>query len=138
MSNSQNYDLFDPPEPPKKPQPIRFPFPLARNTDPITSFQAAQNASFKASAHRVKALLAFYDHGAMTDYELASATGLQQNSVGKRRKDCQDAGLVGNLLDEFGEKVKRPAPSGSPALVWTLTNAGYEYVKNMNGDRNDH
>jgi len=126
----QNLDLFDPPEPSKK-QPIRFSYPLARNSDPITSFEAARDASFKASAHRIKALQALFDFGPMTDFELADATGLQQNSVGKRRKDCQDAGLVDVLTDEDGVKVKRPAPSGSKALVWKLTQAGRDYVINM-------
>jgi len=124
----QNLDLFDPPEPRK---PIRFPYPLARNSDPITSFEAAKDASFKASAHRIKALQALFDFGPMTDFELADATGLQQNSIGKRRKDCQDAGLVDVLTDEDGVKVKRPAPSGSNAFVWRLTQAGRDYVVNM-------
>ena len=126
----QNLDLFDPPEP-RKPQPIRFPYPLARNSDPITSFEAARDASFKASAHRIKALQALFDFGPMTDFELADATGLQQNSIGKRRKDCQDVGFVDVLTDEDGVKVKRPAPSGSKALVWKLTQAGRDYVINM-------
>ena len=126
----QNLDLFDPPEP-RTPQPIRFPYPLARNSDPSTSYEAARDASFKASAHRVKALQALFDFGPMTDFELADVTGLQQNSIGKRRKDCQDAGLVDVLTDEDGLKVKRPAPSGSNALVWSLTQAGRDFIKNL-------
>jgi hypothetical protein len=126
----QNLDLFDFPEP-SKPKPIRFPYPLARNSDPSTSYEAARDASFKASEHRVKALQAFFDFGPMTDFELADATRLQQNSIGKRRKDCQDAGLVDVLTNEDGVKVKRPAPSGSKALVWKLTQAGRDYVTNM-------
>jgi DNA-binding transcriptional ArsR family regulator len=125
----KNYDLFD--DPPKKPY---FPYPTTRKTDPITSYEAARDTSFKASAHRVKTLLALFEHGPMTDYELASVTGLQQNSVGKRRKDCQDAGLVTFFYNEDGIKVKRPAPSGSYALVWTLTQDGIDYVENMEMD----
>lgn len=123
----QNLDLFDPPEP-SRPQPIRFPYPLARNSDPSTSFEAARDASFKASAHRVKALQALFDFGPMTDFELADATGLQQTSIGKRRKDCQDAGFVDIFTDKDGVKVKRLAPSGSNALVWKLTQAGCNYL----------
>lgn len=126
----QNLDLFDPPEP-NRPKPIRFPYPLARNSDPSTSFEAARNASFKASAHRVKALQALFDFGPMTDFELADATGLQQTSIGKRRKDCQDVGFVDALLDEDFVKVKRLTPSGSNALVWKLTQAGRNYVINL-------
>jgi len=102
--------------------------PLARNTDPETSFEAARDASFKASAHRMLALQAL-SQGAMTDFELADVTRLQQNSIGKRRKDCQDAGLVTVLKDSDGNNVKRPAPSGSKALVWTLTEKGKKFLQ---------
>ena len=124
----QNLDLFEQPEPRKIPV---FSYPLARNSDPVTSFEAARDASFKASEHRIKALLALHEYGPMTDFELADVTGLQQNSIGKRRKDCQDAGFVDFLRDEDGVKVKRPAPSGSKALVWKLSIAGEEYVNNL-------
>jgi hypothetical protein len=126
----QNLDLFDPPEP-RKPEPLRFPYPLVRNSDPITSFEAARDASFKASAHRIKAMEALLRYGAMTDFELADATRLQQNSIGKRRKDCQDAGLVEQLKDEDGLAVKRKTPSGSNALVWTLTKEGLEWLESQ-------
>ena len=128
----QNLDLFDPPEP-SRPQPILFSYPLARNSDPSTSFEAAKDASFKASAHRIKALQALFDFGPMTDFELANATGIQQTSIGKRRKDCQDTGFVNVLTDKDGAKVKRPTPSGSNALVWKLTQAGCDYVVNLRG-----
>jgi hypothetical protein len=66
--------------------------------------------------------------GPLTDYELAARTGLQQNSIGKRRKECQDAGLIEGLVDPYGNNVKRPAPSGSKSLVWQLTREGDAYV----------
>jgi hypothetical protein len=113
---------------------IDFPAPNARNTDYETSHEAAADASFKASKHRLFALGALYTYGALTDYELAARTGLQQNSIGKRRKDCQDAGLVTVLMDVNGGKVRRPAPSGSSALVWTLTATGQEYVRKLRRD----
>jgi len=113
---------------------IDFPVPNARNTDPETSHDAAEDASFKASKHRLLALKALFTYGAMTDYELAARTGLQQNSIGKRRKDCQDAGLVTVLMDVNGGKVRRPAPSGSSALVWTLTATGQDYVLKLRRD----
>jgi hypothetical protein len=67
----------------------------------------------------------------MTDFELANATGIQQTSIGKRRKDCQDTGLVDVLTNEDGVKAKRLTPSGSSALVWRLTKAGCDYVVNL-------
>ena len=105
--------------------------PLARNNDPETSHEAAANASFRASAHRLLAMRTLDRSGALTDYELAARTGLQQNSIGKRRKDCQDAGMVERLLDADGNSIKRPAPSGSKALVWTLTEKGRLYLREL-------
>jgi transcription initiation factor IIE alpha subunit len=103
---------------------IPFTLPIARRADPLTSHMAALDARFKANNHRRTALLTLLEHGELTDYELAAKTGLQQNSIGKRRKDCQDAGLVTFARDEEGNKLKRPAPSGSKAYVWKLTESG--------------
>jgi predicted transcriptional regulator len=102
--------------------------PNARDSDPETSHEAAEDAKFKASKHRLLALTTLRRFGPLTDFELASRTGIQQTSIGKRRKECQDAGLVAGLVDANGQKVKRPAPSGSSALVWTLTQEGITYA----------
>lgn len=67
----------------------------------------------------------------MTDYELEAVSGRQKNSIGKRRLDCQRAGLVEVVLLEDGSKLKRPGPSGSSCLVWKLTPKGEAYVKNL-------
>ena len=100
-------------------------------TDLETSHEAAVDASFKASKHRLMALKALLEVGPMTDYQLASATGLQQNSIGKRRKDCQDAGLVTFFLDKNGEKVRRKTPSGSSAFVWEITEEGRNFMNSI-------
>lgn len=107
---------------------VDFNAPNARATDPETSHEAAGDAAFKASKHRVLALKMLSRYGPLTDFELASRTGLQQTSIGKRRKDCQDAGLVTNLSREDGEKVRRLTTSGSSALVWMLTAKGSLYL----------
>jgi len=109
---------------------ILFKDPMSRNSDPDTSHQAASEAKFRASRHRILALKTLKRFGPLTDYELAARTGLQQNSIGKRRKECQDAGLIAGLMDADGNNVKRPAPSGSKALVWALTKEGDAYVAN--------
>lgn len=103
--------------------------PNARSTDPDTSHQAAHDTSFKASKHRLMALRTLRRFGPLTDYELSARTGLQQNSIGKRRKDCQDAGLVDFYYNDLGAKVKRPAPSGSLALVWAIKPEGIAFLK---------
>lgn len=87
--------------------------PVARRTDPETSHQAAAIAELKAVGNRALALSTLRAHPAgLTDFELAELTGLQQNSVGKRRGELRDAGLV----EDSGER--RPSTTGSPAIVW--------------------
>lgn len=94
-----------------------------RNTDPPTSREAAERANMHASHGRMVVLeqLALR---AMTDFELAAATGWLATSIGKRRHECMMAGLVERALDGRGEDVRRPSPSGSPALVWSITADG--------------
>jgi len=116
---------------------IDFNPPSARSNDQETSYAAAADASFRASEHRLLALRTLHRFGPLTDYELSARTGLQQNSIGKRRKDCQDVGLVDVYRNEDGEKVKRPAPSGSKALVWTITAEGISYITAYDAGKND-
>lgn len=88
--------------------------PVARGTDPATSWQAARDAEPNADTHRwrvLRTLRAAYPNG-LTDYELGAQLGLQQNSAGKRRGELRDAGFV----EDTGQR--RPAPSGSLAIVW--------------------
>ena len=105
--------------------------PMSRNSDPETSHEAANEVRFRASRHRILALTTLKRFGPLTDYELSARTGLQQNSIGKRRKECQDAGLIVGFMDAYGNNVKRPAPSGSKSLVWALTEEGSAYVSNI-------
>lgn len=106
-----------------------FNAPSARRTDLDTSHQAAHDTSFKASKHRLMALRTLHKYGPLIDHELSGYTGLQHNSIGKRRKDCQDAGLVDFYYNEAGERLKRSAPSGSLAYLWTITEEGIEFLK---------
>jgi CRP-like cAMP-binding protein len=89
---------------------------VARSTDPGTSWAAAHDATPKAVTHRARVLaeLRRVHPLGLTDYELAARLGLQQNSAGKRRGELRDRGLV----EDSGER--RPAPSGSKAIVWRL------------------
>ena len=111
----------------------KFPDPNARNSDPETSHEAAHDAKFHASHHRRLALFWLHKRGSLTDFELAELTGLQQTSIGKRRGECMKATpkLVEVLRDAHGQKVKRPAPSGSNACVWTLTAEGANYARKL-------
>ena len=101
---------------------------MVRNTDPETSSEAAKFARKAASRGCIKALEAL-SMAPMTDYDLASATGLQQNSIGKRRSDCANAKLVRDCVDADGLPVKKKAPSGANCIVWEITTAGRSFLR---------
>jgi len=69
--------------------------PGSRTTDPETSHIAA-NAKPNLKAHdRFLVLKTHFWHPAgLTDFELAAILGRQQTSVGKRRGELRDAGLI--------------------------------------------
>lgn len=94
--------------------------PRARSSDPATSHQAAARAKIKAGSNRARALAALASAGdeGLTDFELADRTGVQQTSIGCRRKELERAELV-----EFAG-VTRPSPTDSPARVYRPTVAG--------------
>lgn len=103
--------------------------PMTRTRDRSTSIEAAQMSGFKSSAGRLLALRTLAAHSAgLTDFELAAITRTFQQSIGKRRGECMKFGLVEIALDEHGQPIKRPAPSGAPALVWRITQAGLTYL----------
>ena len=108
--------------------------PLARATDPETSHMAASDAKFRASAHRLLALR-LLANGPLTDFELARISNLQQTSIGKRRKDCMDAGFVEPHIsfagDVAAQQARRRTPSGSWAGVWRITQKGRDYLATL-------
>ncbi len=108
-----------------------FTAPLARLKDSSTSHEAAQRAATGASRGRALVLKTLASIGPCTDFDLARLTGWQQTSIGKRRGECVDAGLVRNLLLRDGAKATRPSPSGSSALVWELTEAGQARAREL-------
>lgn len=86
---------------------------LARKSDPETSHKAARLENL--SRDRAMVLRAHEQHpDGLSDFELAALLGRQQTSVGKRRCELRDMGLI------VDSGKKRPAPSGSPAIVWRL------------------
>ena len=88
-------------------------YALARNSDPETSHKAA--ASVNLAGDREKVLAAHRAHPAgLTDFELAEIMGRQQSSVGKRRGELRDMGLI------IDTKERRPSPSGASAIVWRI------------------
>ncbi len=90
-----------------------------RAADPDTSWEAAF-AHLSVRSHDRRAALklhAIWNDG-LTDFELGDLMGRQQTSAGKRRGELRDMGLV----SDSGRR--RPAPSGSNAIVWVITGKG--------------
>ena len=87
--------------------------PTARHTDPQTSHDAAADVLPVSGRHRNLALAALREAPfGLTDFELAKVTGVQQTSIGVRRKELVRAGLV------EATAMRRESPSGSAAIVW--------------------
>ena len=95
------------------------PGPGARPTDPETSHKAAARSPSTRSIDRVRVLLVHYGHpSGLTDFELGMLVGRQQTSAGKRRGELRDMGFIAD------SGLRRPAPSGSSAIVWQITPLG--------------
>jgi hypothetical protein len=87
-----------------------------RYTDPETCNEARKDALSNAARGRKIALDLLFAHSdGLTDFELAELSGWQQTSIGKRRGELRDLGLV----EDSG--FRRPSPSGSRAIVWKIT-----------------
>lgn len=97
--------------------------PTARTTDPDTAKaagnQQAANPDRLSEAQRwvLANLATAYHRGdpGLTDFQHG---WMQQTSAGKRRKELQRA----HLVEDSGTRA--PSPSGSMAIVWTITPAG--------------
>jgi hypothetical protein len=97
----------------------------ARKTDPETSHEAAEINQAARRRDRWNVLMEHYHHAwhGLTDFELANITKRQQTSVGKRRGELRDIGLIEKT------DMRRPAPSGASAIVWRITYAGMQFIK---------
>lgn len=102
--------------------------PNVRPTDPDTSHAAAARKPSRRLIDRQACLVIHASHPAgLTDFELAVMMNRQQTSAGKRRGELRDAGYIEDSL------IRRPAPSGSNAIVWRVTEAGRERYLEMVG-----
>lgn len=100
--------------------------PNARPSDPETAVEAANAHPALRGADRKAALLAHAAHPfGLTDFELSTLIGRQQTSAGKRRGELRDAGLIAQT------EIKRPSPSGTPALVWRITQDGLALARTL-------
>lgn len=98
---------------------LDFDRPMARVTDPETSHQAAASAASRKATDQALVLRIHAAHPeGLTDFELADIADRIQASLGVRRGELRNAGLIVN------SGVKRPSPSGSPSIVWRISEAG--------------
>jgi CRP-like cAMP-binding protein len=89
---------------------------MHRVPDRDTSVSAAKAVAPSRVTNRAVALDLLRKHpGGLTDFELADLSGLQQNSIGKRRGELVAQGLVRD------SGLRRPSTTGSPAIVWEAT-----------------
>ncbi len=84
-------------------------FPRVRNTDPITSHMAADQAADLATKHHGIILQALEQPG--TIYDIAARTDLDHNAVARRMSELERMDLV------FTEGKKKGA-SGRMCRVW--------------------
>lgn len=102
------------------------PIKHARNTDPDTARDAALSVADTHKRRLYDHILALiFEHGPMTDYELAKwltqrlGEPIIATSAGKRRGELRDMGLV------FDTKFKGPTETGPrKGIRWGLTPAG--------------
>jgi hypothetical protein len=96
-----------------------------RSSDPETSWQAAFRDLHRRAGDRIRALEVHISRpNGLTDFELGDLMGRQQTSAGKRRGELRDIGLIA-----AHPTLRRPAPSGSPAIVWVITALGQRVWK---------
>jgi hypothetical protein len=101
--------------------------PSARNTDPETSHGAKK---WRLNEDRIAVLhMHAMKPSGMTDFELAAYMGRQQTSVGVRRGELRDHGYVRDT------GLRRPAPSGSSSIVWSITVDGILLDKELQRGR---
>lgn len=99
---------------------------MHRADDIDTAVGASITALHSKASNQRLALMALYAAGenGLNDFELEDVTGVQQASIGKRRGELRDKGLVRRASDEAGNALSRPSHEGNPSAVWCLTAAG--------------
>ena len=71
-----------------------FAEPLARNTDPASSKQAARAAAGKAATDKGKILVHLFSSPGATASEIAAAIDMDRHAVNKRTSDLERIGSI--------------------------------------------
>ena len=89
-------------------------FPRVRNTDPVTSFEAAEAIKPVVSKHYQIILECLQAHGALGKDGISSLTNLDGNQVARRLNEMQKIGLI----QLTGKTVK--SNSGRNEREWSV------------------
>ncbi len=82
--------------------------PLARNTDPATSKEAAEKCETFKARHISLIWQSLKDKGAMIPAEIARATGLDYHAVQRRMSEMRDKKLIERLPEtRYGQHIVR-------------------------------
>ena len=108
--------------------------PLARNTDPETSHEAADNIvdSGKCHLQRVAVYNALKEQNAKlinphpTSAELARWYGLDRYMVGRRLSDLEHMGMVEKVTIDGALEKRKCTVHGSRATTWRITGAQHK------------
>ena len=83
---------------------------LARSSDPITSFMAADSAQAFIASHEIRILLHLHRHGPMGVDSISDWAGLEAHAVGKRMAALAARGavrLTGNTVRSNSGRQQR-------------------------------
>ena len=88
--------------------------PLARNTDPMTSHQAAEDAakSGRVVSHIDRIVSAIKEHPGKTSAELAQITGLERHEAARRTSDAHALAMV------VKGRARKCSLSNRNAMTW--------------------
>jgi hypothetical protein len=103
--------------------------PAVRPGDPPTSHRAAGLPGRDAQRYRLLAALALW--GNANAPTLAARLHMHVGSASKRCQELRQAGLIDLVLDDAGDAISTPTPSGSTGLLLTLTDDGRALVARM-------
>jgi len=84
-----------------------FEHPRARNTDPITSWQAAGSAKELAKHHSQIILQCLKDYGPLGKDGISRFTNLESHQIGKRLPEMEREGLIGLTGNKVLSKTNR-------------------------------
>jgi predicted transcriptional regulator len=82
-------------------------FPRARNSDPLTSFQAADSAKELANKHGSIIVKCLVQYGPLGKDGIATHTGLDGNQVARRLKELETLGFIELTGKTVASKSKR-------------------------------